>query len=93
MDEILKQILDELKTLKEGQEELKISQEELKSGQGRIEKKLDAVYEHTAKITEDITQVNMKVDTMVDDIEYLKHKEHQTEEDLFKLKKNLKIIK
>lgn len=86
MDEILKQILTELKALKEGQEELKLSQD-------RIEKKLDAVYDHTEKITEDITEVNIKIDKMSDDIDYLKHKEHQTEEDLFKLKKNLKIIK
>lgn len=86
MDEILKQILTELKALKEGQEELKLSQD-------RIEKKLDAVYDHTTKITEDITEVNMKIAKMSDDIDYLKYKEHQTEEDLFKLKKNLKIIK
>lgn len=65
MNGILQQILGELK--------------DIKGGQIRIEKKLDSIHEHTAKITEDI--------------DFLKHKEHQTEEDLFKLKKNLQIIK
>lgn len=79
MDEVLQQILSELKDIKEGQI--------------RIEKKLDSVHDHTAKITEDITEANMKIDKISDDIDFLKHKEHQTEEDLFKLKKNLQIIK
>ena len=35
----------------------------------------------------------MKIDEISDDLEYLKYKEHKTDEDLFKLKKNLKIIK
>ena len=86
MDDILKQILEELKALKEGQEELRLSQD-------RIEKKLEAVYEHTAKIAKDITETNMKIDEILDDLEYLKYKEHKTDEDSFKLKKNLKIIK
>lgn len=41
MNEILQQILNELKDLKEGQV--------------RIEKKLGSVHEHTAKITEALT--------------------------------------
>ena len=65
MDEILQQILNELK--------------ELKEGQVRIEKKLDSVHEHTAKITEDITGTNMKIDKISDDVDFLKHKEHHTE--------------
>ncbi|WP_073340985.1 hypothetical protein [Clostridium grantii] len=77
---MLQQILSELK--------------ELKSGQARIEEKLDSVYDHTVKSAEDITETNMKlVDQVIDDIDYLKHKEHKTEEDLYKLKKNLKIVK
>ncbi|PRR81744.1 hypothetical protein [Clostridium vincentii] len=79
MNEILQQILNELKDLKEGQV--------------RIEKKLGSVHKHTAKITEEITGTNMKIDKISDDVDFLKHKEHQTEEDLFKLKKNLHIIK
>lgn len=65
MEEILKQILNEIKDLKEGQ--------------SRIEKKLDSVYKYTAKITEDITETNMKIDKVSDNIDFLKHKEHQTE--------------
>lgn len=52
MDEILKKILDELKQLKEGQ--------------NRIEKKLDFVYDHIAKLTEDMTEVNMNLNKISD---------------------------
>ncbi|WP_411681872.1 hypothetical protein [Clostridium thailandense] len=48
MEDILQQILGELK--------------EIKEGQTRIEKKLDSVHDHTAKITENITETNMKID-------------------------------
>ncbi|WP_053954700.1 hypothetical protein [Inediibacterium massiliense] len=68
MNEMIQQILDELKGIKEGQD--------------RIEKKLDSVYEHTAKITEDITESNMKIDKISDDMDFIKHKEQQTEQDL-----------
>ncbi|WZL73689.1 hypothetical protein QBE52_02835 [Clostridiaceae bacterium 35-E11] len=79
MNEILQQILDELKELKEGQD--------------RIEKKLHSVYDDTAKVTENITEINIKMENISDDMEFIKHKEQQTEQDLFKLKKNLQIIK
>ena len=60
MNEILQQILSELKELKEGQNRLE-------EGQKKIEKKLDSVYNHTAKITEDITESNMKIDKISDE--------------------------
>ena len=67
--------------------------DKMEQSQERIEDKLNSVYEHTAKISEDIIETNMKLDEVIDDIDFLKHKEHKTEEDLFKLKKNLKIVK
>jgi outer membrane murein-binding lipoprotein Lpp len=80
-------------TTKELRGEISSAVKELTEGQARIENKLDAVYKHTVKITEGITSANMKIDKISDDVEFLKHKEHQIEEDLFKLKKNLQIIK
>lgn len=64
MEEMLQRILDELN--------------DLKDGQNRIEKKLDSVYEHTAKITENITESNMKINKVCDDIDFIKHKEQQS---------------
>lgn len=90
--QMFEMILRKLDNIQESHKELKESNKELKEGQKRIEEKLNVVYEHTAKITEDITATNMKIDEVIEDIDFLKHKEHQTEEDLFKLKKNLKIV-
>lgn len=65
----------------------------IKTGQERIEKKLDDVYNQTADLTEFRTEANTKLDKISDDIDFLKHEEYQTKQDIFKLKKNLEIIK
>jgi len=78
MEEILKQILGELKNLKEGQE--------------RIEKKLDAVNNQTANLTEFRTETNMKLDKIVEDIDFLKHKEFLNEQDIFSIKKRIQAV-
>ncbi len=52
-----------------------------------IEKKIDMEAINATRHTE----IYMKLENMNEDIIFLKHKEHQTEEDLFKLK--LKIAK
>lgn len=52
-EEFQKLVLEELKDLKEGQ--------------NRIEKKLDAVYDQTAILTEFRTEANMKLDSIIED--------------------------
>lgn len=84
MDNETKQMFEMILKKLDSMEE---SQKEMKESQNRIEQKLNSVYEHTAKISEDITETNMKLDDVIDDIDFLKHKEHKTEEDLYKLKK------
>ena len=46
---------------------LKTDVSSLKEGQARIESKLDAVYDQTAILTEFRTEVNMKLDYLVED--------------------------
>ncbi len=78
MEEVLKQILAELKGLKEGQE--------------RIEKKLDTVHDQTANLTEFRTEANMKLDRVAEVIEFLKHKEYQNEQDIYSIKKRIQAV-
>ena len=66
---------------------------DIKASQNRLEKKLDDVYNQTADLTEFRTEANTKLDKISDDIEFLKHEEYQTKQDIFKLKKNLEVIK
>ena len=88
--EHLAKLTQEITELKIGQGELKTGLEELKIRQERFESKLDLVHNHTAKISEDFTIFQT---SLGDDIKYLKYKQAQNEEDLFKLKSYLKMTK
>lgn len=55
------------KNLEQGQKNLEQGQKSLEEGQNRIEKKLDAVYEQTAVLTEFRTEANMKLDNIIED--------------------------
>ena len=59
-EEFQKLVLEELGRLKEGQKSLE-------EGQNRIEKKLDAVYDQTAFLTEFRTEANAKLDNIIED--------------------------
>ncbi|MCL6590961.1 MAG: hypothetical protein K6U80_13535 [Firmicutes bacterium] len=72
-----------IKELRAGMEELKIRQE-------RVETKLDLVYNHTAQLREDFTVFQASVNA---DIQYLKYKQAQNEEEIFKIKSYLKMAK
>jgi len=91
--DILERILSELKDIKNGQVKIEKRLDGIDNRLDNVERKLDSVFEYTGKVIEDIKNINVKIDKVYDDVDFIKYKEHQTEEDLFKLKKNLKIIK
>ncbi len=73
-EEFQKLVLEELRDLKAGQKSLEAGQKSLEAGQknlevnvSRIEKKLDAVYEQTAVLTEFRTEINAKVDKILEE--------------------------
>lgn len=66
---------------------------EVKSDVKYVKEKIDNVYEQTYDLTEFKTKVDMKLEEIHDDIDFVKHEEFETKQDLFKLKKNLKVIK
>ncbi len=79
MEQLLNQILLEIKEIKN-----KVSG--LEEGQVRIEKKLDAVYNQTADLTEFRTETRQNFNTISDNIRFLLHKEVETEKEIFLLK-------
>jgi chromosome segregation ATPase len=79
MEQILNQILLEIKEIKD-----KVNG--LEEGQVRIEKKLDAVYSQTADLTEFRTETRQNFNTISDNIRFLLQKEIETEKEIFLLK-------
>lgn len=79
MEELLKQIIGKLNSLDD-----KITN--IESGQTRIEKKLDAIYDHTVDLTEFRTSTNKYLSEISKDVSFIKHKLHQNEEKFLILK-------
>lgn len=86
MEQVLDQILNELKTIKSGQDEIKAEVKE-------INRKTDIIFEQTAGLTEFQTEVKDNLDSIKDELSFICHKEAETEKDVFKIKKHLEIIK
>ncbi|MCK4261223.1 MAG: hypothetical protein KAX49_19775 [Halanaerobiales bacterium] len=65
----------------------------LKANQERFEKKLDAIANQVADLTEfkaETTDMLTKMDEKIDQIKFVKHKAFRNEEDLFNLKQAFK---
>ncbi|EYE87099.1 hypothetical protein Q428_15355 [Fervidicella metallireducens AeB] len=93
MEQLLQQIVNELKEIKNTQIE---SNERLI----RIEKKLDAVYEQTANLTEFRTETNMKFDSLDEkmdnlqiDLNNLSVKTICNDNKIIEISRNLKNVK
>lgn len=63
----------------------------MQSDISEINAKVDAINEQTANLAEFKAEANAKLDNTTDDLDFLTHKEFQTEREVFKLRK--KIIK
>ncbi len=107
MEKILKQILEELTTVKSDISEIKTEVKEirtdvdilkddavqLKVGQKRIEEKLNSTHDQVIRNTEKIQETNTKLDTMSNDIDYIAHKESLNEKELFIIRNHIKKAK
>lgn len=69
------------------------NQKSMQSDITEIKDKINLVYNQTATTCEDITTVDSKIENLSKDIKFIKHKLHETEEDVFDIKDHLKIIK
>lgn len=103
-NEVLKQLLNEVKnineklnsmdfevkTINQRLENLESDIKDLKQGQQEIKGHL---IELDAKNADRHMEVFSKIKTIDKDVKFIKHKLHQTEEDVFDIKDHLKLIK
>jgi len=90
VEDLLKQIIDKLNSM---DKKLNSMDTDLNSRLDRIEIKLDAVHDQTADLTEFRTETKDNMDIISKDVKFIKHKLHETEEDVFDIKDYLKIVK
>lgn len=76
--------------------ELDTTQKQMQNDLENVKEKLSAVYTQTSELTEFKTFTKSKldkIDILSSDIKFIKHKLHETEEDVFNIKDYLKIVK
>lgn len=93
MEKILNEILNKLSGMESDVKDIKVNQLTMQSDITEIKEKVNLVYNQTATTCEDVTTLNGKFDDLKDDIDYLTHKENQTERDVYTIKKKLQVIK
>ncbi|MBS3976473.1 MAG: hypothetical protein KGZ75_07070 [Syntrophomonadaceae bacterium] len=93
-------LLEKQSSLEEGQARLFEKQSSLEEGQARlsegqvrIEKRLNAVYEQTAMLTEFRTETIAKLTEISNTIDFLLHKGYLAEKEIFVLKKDISLAK
>ncbi|BCZ45715.1 hypothetical protein psyc5s11_17820 [Clostridium gelidum] len=65
----------------------------MKSDITEIKGKINSVYDQTADLTEFRTETKDNFSSINKDVKFIKHKLHETEEDVFDIKDHLKIVK
>jgi uncharacterized phage infection (PIP) family protein YhgE len=87
--------------LERGQQETNERLDQLERGQQEANERLNQLERGQQEIKDHLTQLDTKnadrhleiINKLSDDIAFIKHKEFKNEEDIFKLKKNIQIIK
>ena len=69
------------------------NQTKMQSDITEIKEKINSVYDQTADLTEFRTETKYNFSCINKDVKYIKHKLHETEEDVFDIKDHLKIVK
>ena len=58
-----------------------------------LENKLEAVHEQTTQLTEFRTETKMEIESLSQDVKFIKHKLHEIEVDVFNIRYHLKLVK
>ncbi len=88
-EEFQKIVLEELRSLKEGQRNLEEGQRNLEEGQREIKKELEAITEQTADLTEFREEINAKLDTVIEENEILKELIGKHEVDIRRIQRRI----
>jgi chromosome segregation ATPase len=93
-------LTQEITELKGGQQRIESRMENIESRMenielrmGTLEAKLDIANTQIAELIEFKTDATQKLERLIYDVEFVKHKEHLNEEDLFILKSRLQAVK
>ncbi|WP_072890255.1 hypothetical protein [Tepidibacter formicigenes] len=89
-DELLKQILDKINSIDTRLDNIETDIKDLKQGQQEIKDHLIQLDSQNAE--RHITAFS-KLESVDKEVRFIKHKLHQTEEDVFDIKDHLKLIK
>ena len=69
------------------------NQTKMQSDITEIKEKINSVYDQTADLTEFRTETKDNFSSINKDVKFIKHKLHETEEDVFDIKDHFKIVK
>lgn len=89
-NQILKQILDELKGIKEIQTQ---TNKRLDSLEFKVDSVKDQISDLDAKNATYHLETSSQLNSLLEDVDYLTHKEHQTEKEVYTLRKKIEVIK
>ncbi|QEK11732.1 hypothetical protein FQB35_04775 [Crassaminicella thermophila] len=96
-NERLDNIEVDIKHLKQGQTKLEQGQTKLEQGQTKLEQGQKEIKDHLVQLDTQNADRHMeafsKIKTIDKEVKFIKHKLHQTEEDVFDIKDHLKLIK
>ncbi|QEK12624.1 hypothetical protein FQB35_09955 [Crassaminicella thermophila] len=98
---LLEQMQKDISTLKEGQTHTNQRLDNIESEIKNLRTDVTSLKQGQQEIKDHLIELDTKnanrhleiIDKLSDDIAFIKHKEFKNEEDIFKLKKNLQIIK
>ncbi len=100
MEKILNEILAKLNKMEKNQSKMEENQNKMQQIQiqmqsdiSEIKEKVIAVYNQTADLTEFRTETKDNFNNVSKDVKFIKHKLHETEEEMFDIKDRLQIIK
>ena len=80
----------ELHSLKDGQEKLENRLESLENGQDKI---LKYIHEVDAKHATNHLEIINRLTTIETNLDFIEHKEHQNEKDVYYIKKKIELVK
>ena len=88
--ELLNKILQGQNEIQKSVSSIENDVQDIKNQQQKNTKRLKAVFEQTAGLSEFRTEMNTKIDDLQDDLEFLTKKETENEKDIYKIKKKVK---
>lgn len=96
-NQILQQILNELKGINTRLDTLDSKVDNLEFSQNQIKEKIDSIKDQVSdldsKNANNHLETSSQLNSLLEDVDYLTHKEHETQKDVYLLKRKIEVIK